>query len=91
MLTLSSARRARILARVTALTAQITALETALETAVAKDVEEYSFNSGDGSQRAVHRDLADMEHRLDILYRRREAAYNLLRGRGIVRMTARRR
>jgi len=91
MLTLSSARKSRILLRITALTAQITALETAITTAVAKDIEEYSFNSGDGSQRAVNRKLEDMQGTLDRLYRIREAQYNLLRGRGIVRMKIRRR
>jgi len=91
MLTLSSTRRARIQARITALTAQITALETAIETAVAKDIEEYSFNSGDGSQRAVNRKLEDMQKSVDILYRQREYQYNLLRGRGIMQMVARRR
>lgn len=91
MLTLSSTRKARIQARITALTAQITALETAITTAVAKDIEEYSFNSGDGSQRAVNRKLDDMQNTLDRLYRIREAQYNLLRGRGIVRMKIRRR
>lgn len=91
MLALSSARRARILARITALDAQITALETAIEDAVAKDIEEYSFNSGDGSQRAVNRKLDELNHSLDVLYRRREHWSNLFRGRGIVQMVARRR
>lgn len=91
MLTLSTARRARINARITALTSQITAAETAMETAVAKDIEEYTFNSGDGSQRAVNRDLDKMQKNIDNLYRTREHLYNKLRGRGIIRMSIRRR
>lgn len=91
MLTLSSSRRTRIEAQITAIETRITALETALETAVSKDIEEYSFNSGDGSQRAVNRTIKEMETSLDVLYRRREYLYNLLRGRGIVQMVARRR
>jgi len=62
-----------------------------MESAVAKDIGEYSFNSGDGSQRAVNRKLEDMQNTLDQLYRMREYQYNLLRGRGIVQMVARRR
>lgn len=91
MLTLSAARRARIQARITALEAQITAMEAAMLTASAKDIEEYSFNSGDGSQRVVNRDLDKMQKALDVLYRLLEYQYNLLRGRGIVRMTVGRR
>jgi hypothetical protein len=91
MLTLSSSRRARIQARITALDAQITAMETAMENAVAKDVEEYTFNSGDGSQRAVNRDLDQMQKTLDNLYRIREHQHNILKGRGIMRATINRR
>ena len=91
MLTLSSSTRARLQARITALDAQITALETAIESAMAKDIEEYSFNSGDGSQRAVNRKLEDMQTSVDRLYRMREYLHNRLRGRGIMRMVAYRR
>jgi hypothetical protein len=59
--------------------------------AVAKDIEEYSFNSGDGSQRAINRDLSEMQDTVDRLYRTLEHLYSLLRGRGLVRMAARRR
>lgn len=91
MLTLSTSRRARIEARISSINSQITALETAIDSAVTKDVEEYSFNSGDGSQRVIYKSLDEMQIAVDKLYRMLEYQYNLLRGRGIVQMVARRR
>ena len=91
MLTLSAARRTHIQTRITAITAQLTALDAAMLLASAKDIEEYSFNSGDGMQRAINRDLLDMQKSSDVLFRTLEYLHNLLRGRGIVRGVIRRR
>jgi hypothetical protein len=72
---------------ITAYEAQLDALYASMLTGSTKDIEEYSFNSGDGSQRAIHRDLSDIQKAIDIIERKIEHWYSRLRGRGIVRMS----
>lgn len=91
MLAISPNRKARIQARIALIESQISTLETAISSALASHIEEYTFNSGDGSQRAVNRTTSEMQRTLDNLYRQLEFQYNLLRGRGIVKMVMARR
>lgn len=88
---LTASTRSRLLARKTTLETLITAAEAALTSALETgDVESYTFDSGEGSQRTKYRSLEDIQKNLDWLYSRLDFITRRLNGTGIVNLNLRR-
>ena len=85
-----SARKARLQARLTSCQSQIAALEDALEESVATNIQNYSFDSGEASQKVSRRKISDMQDNLDRLYARESHLINELSNMGIVSLRLRR-
>ena len=70
---------------------QISNLSDALDSALENsEVEEYSFNSGEGSQKTVRRDIDKMIKSLDRLEAKEARIMKKLLGRGVVNLNLRR-
>ncbi len=87
---LTSARIARIEARITAKEAALALADTAYQAALV-EVEEYRFDSGEGSQKVRNRQLAEFQKNINILEREIEHLYRKLQGFGITTVSLRRR
>lgn len=71
--------------------AQIAKLETAIDSALENsEVEEYSFNSGEGQQRTKRRDIKSLLQSLERLESSEARILRKLAGRGIVNVNLRR-
>ena len=88
---LTSTKRAILQARIDKLDEQIDALETALDGAiVTMGVEDFRFDSGDGSQRQTNRNPKEINDLLDDLNARRDRYQRILDGTGVVSIGLRR-
>ena len=67
---LSSTRRTRILARIAALEAQLDAADETLERLLSKELSEYRFDSGEGTQQTKRLDVEKLNKIVDNLERR---------------------
>jgi hypothetical protein len=91
MAVLSSAERARIVARISTIDAQIAAAETALDDAITTGgVKEFRLDTGEGSQRMVYRDPADLDKLIYRLQVRRTHLQQRLDGTGLLNVNMRR-
>jgi hypothetical protein len=71
--------------------AQIALLETAIDSAYENsEVEEYSFNSAEGSQRTKRRSIKEISQELEKLESRKMRILNKLYGRAILNLNLRR-
>ena len=86
-----SAKKARLIARKTTLETQITTLETTQSSLLASEVEEYRYDSGEGSQKVTRRKLKEISDQLDKLYATLESVCRQLANIGIVNIRLRRR
>lgn len=92
MTCLSAARRAVIEAKIEELNALIDAADTALLSSITNsEVEEYRFDSGDSSQKAIRRDPNQIEKLIQNLTSRRDRLIRELTGTLNVVMNFRRR
>ncbi|MCK5504572.1 MAG: hypothetical protein KAJ10_05390 [Thermodesulfovibrionia bacterium] len=82
-------KKARVEARISAKEAQLAKLDTAYE-AASTEIEEYRFDSGDGSQRSKYRSLEKIGKEIERLEREIERLYQTLNGTGIVNLNLRR-
>lgn len=79
------------LEQLTRINSQITALETALDSAYENsEVEEYSFNSNEGSQRTKRRSIKELSQELEKLDSRKMRILNKLYGHAIINLNLRR-
>lgn len=70
---------------------QITLIETSLDSAYENsEIEEYSFNSGEGQQRTKRRSIKELSQELDRLEARKMRLLNKLYGRAIINLNMRR-
>lgn len=91
MACLTSSARARILADIAKVEAQILKAEESYDRALeAMDVEEYRFNSGEGSQMTRQADIKKLWSILENLYARRDSLYRRLEGKRLVNLNLRR-
>jgi hypothetical protein len=67
MASLTSAQRAAIQARIDTATAQLAIANATYTRLLAQDAEEYRFDSGEGSQRAIKRKLTEVKGQIDAL------------------------
>lgn len=88
---LSTTRRTFIEAQVTRLTAQIALQQDLLDTLIAQEVDEYTFSTGAGSQRAKRKSVDDVLNQLEKLHRMLEYWQAKLDGTGIIDLNLRRR
>jgi len=86
---LTAAQIARIKARITVKEAALAGLDAAYTDAQTK-IKEYRFDSGEGSQRVMHRDLAEFSRQIAVLESEIDALYRRLDGTGVVNMGLRR-
>jgi len=88
----STSKRARIVARINTTTTQIEELETVyLEAIKNAEVEEYKFNSGEGSQQTKRRSPKQIREEIEALESSLDRLYAQLSGAGLVNMNLRRR
>ena len=88
---LTSTRRAEITAIIAKLDAQILRLETSFDTQLDNiGIDEFRFDSGDGSQKTKYRDPMKTQELLTFLYSRRNRYQGMLDGNGIVSIGLRR-
>jgi hypothetical protein len=88
---LTTAKRAEIQAQIDKLDILIAAYDaTLLAAATGGEIEEYRFDSGDGSQKAIRRDPNSLNKLLETLQSRRNRLQGELDGTGIVSMKLRR-
>ena len=80
---LSTAQKARYEAKIATYTTLVVAAETALEEALARPLESYKFDSGEGSQQAKSRKLAELEKTLRSLESRLDYYQNKIDGKGL--------
>ncbi len=91
MACLTSAQRARLQARLAIIQDHIAKAEESFGKALeSMDVEEYRFNSGEGSQMARQADIKKLNDVLESLYAQEDSVIRKLEGRGIVNMNLRR-
>lgn len=91
MACLTSSARARILADIAKVEAQILKAEESYDRALeAMDVEEYRFNSGEGSQMTRQADIKKLWSIIESLYARRDSLYRRLEGKRLVNLNLRR-
>ena len=84
-------KRQFYLDQLTRVNTQITALETALDSAYENaEVEEYSFNSTEGSQRTKRRSIREISQELEKLESRKMRILNKLYGHAIININLRR-
>ena len=77
--------------QLTSVTAQITKLETAIDDAYENsEVEEYAFNSGEGSQRTKRRSIKELTTELEKLENKKLRLMRKLYGHAVVNMNLRR-
>lgn len=89
---LTSTQIATIRAEIATLDAQITAAETAYTSALTNgEVEEYRFDSGDGSQKAIRRSPKELRVEIEALKGSRARLQRQLSGTSNVNMNLRRR
>ena len=88
---LSTSRRTFIEAQITWLESQITATQTTIASLTTQEVDDYSFSTGAGAQRATRKKLEDLYKTLEKLYRTIEWWQSKIDGSGIVDMNLRRR
>jgi len=86
----NTARFERIITQIQTLQAQLEALNLTFLTASATDVDEYRFNSNEGSQSTGRRSLTEMGAAIDRLQAMIDKLYRQLEGNGITIMNLRR-
>jgi len=89
MACITPSTRIRIEARIAAKETALAALDIAF-IAASTEIEEYRFDSGEGSQRAKYRNLNEIKTNIDGLESEIEALYRRLAGKGVVNITLRR-
>ena len=92
-MSLNRERRDRIKKRIEILEIQLEHLEDALTNNVSAGgghVKEYSFNSGEGTQRTVYRRIDEVMDARDRVESQLERLYRIIGGRGIVSINVRR-
>lgn len=91
MACISSAQRARLTADLAQVEAQLVIANASYTKALeAMDVEEYRFNSGEGSQMARQQDIKKLDAVIESLEARRDKIIRKLEGRGLVNLNMRR-
>ncbi len=91
MACISASKKAMLLEQLTRVNTQIEKANDTLDRAIeAMDVEEYSFNSNEGTQKTKQADITKIEKLLETLYSRRDRILRQLQGRGLVNMNLRR-
>ncbi len=91
MVCLSSARRTEIIAEIVKLDALIVVIESTYTSALTNgEVEEYRFDSGDGSQKVIRRSLNELKEQWDDLKSERNRLNSMLNGGNNVSMAFRR-
>lgn len=91
MACMSSTQRARLTADLERIEAQLVIAYASFNNALAAmDVEEYRFNSGEGSQMAKQADIKKLNSVIESLESRRDRIIRKLEGRGIVNLNMRR-
>jgi hypothetical protein len=88
---LTSARKTQLTADLARVNSQLTALYTAYSESITNsEVEEYGFNSNEGSQRTTRRKPKEIRQEIDVLESKRDQITKKLNNTGIVNMNLRR-
>lgn len=90
MSSFQQAKRTRILARIAVWESQLTSAYTTLDNLLQNDVEEYRFDSTEGSQRVRNRSISQLERVIEKLERLIEYWYRRLNNQGLVSIALRR-
>lgn len=87
----TAAKRARIIAEIETKESQLDELNTAYLAAIKNsEVEEYAFNSGEGSQRTKRRSIKEIRQEIEYLESSIDRLYRRLNGTTLINMSLRR-
>jgi len=90
MTCLNTTTRVAIIARITKYETLLESAYDAIDSGGSSDIGEYSFDSGEGSQRVKYRSLADLQKYIEWLESRIGYLYRRLNGTGLVNLNLRR-
>jgi hypothetical protein len=89
-MSICTSRKAQLQARLVKKQAQLDAANDAYDALIANNVEDYKFDSNEGSQRAKRRRLEELTKLISTLESEIEALQNRLCGIGVITMNVRR-